>query len=86
MSLTLKSDRRERCPHCGVVLHTIKGVTRHYGSEGACLRIRELEGALVDACTKLQARWAVPTWKTKLDPVVASLREVLAKGVPDARS
>jgi hypothetical protein len=83
MSLTLRADRRERCPHCGVVLHTIKGVTRHYGSEGACLRIRELEMALTDACIALSERWG---FKAGRDPLMARLRDALEKGIPDGRS
>ena len=79
----MRGDRRERCPHCGVVLHTIKGVTRHYGAEGACLRIRDLEMALTDACIELNRRWKSPNWA---DPLLLSLRAVLAKGVPGARS
>ena len=76
---TLLSDRRERCPHCGAVMHTIKGVARHYGAEAACLRVRELEAAITDACIYLKSR-------DTNDWLLEKLGAVLAKGVPHAGS
>jgi len=51
---TLSGDRRARCHICGVVLHTIGGTVRHYGSDAACKRIQELQLEVSDLRSTLR--------------------------------
>jgi hypothetical protein len=60
-------------------MHTIKGVARHYGAEGACLRIRELEAALTDLCVAFETG-------IFMKRRIVELRLLLAKGVSHAGS